>query len=112
MAPLNRFQDFFYVCPGHLKDRGFCSPIIDEAAVAAKKKKEMEAEVERLKEEFEEKMKKKKEKEKLNEKEKKQGKDKDKKEDEDEKSKEMVKIPLQCFKSNGSHHYRKIQMKR
>jgi len=79
-------KDFFYACPGHLKDRGFCSPIIDEAAVAAKKKKEMEAEVERLKQEFEEKQKKKQEKEK--EKEKSKGKDKNEKEVEDEKSEE------------------------
>jgi len=56
-------KDFFYVCPAHLKDKGFCSPIIDEAAVAAKKKREMEAEVQRVKQEFEEKQKKKKEKE-------------------------------------------------
>ena len=57
-ALVHTLQDFFFVCPGHLKDRGFCSPIIDEAAVAAKKKKEMEAEVERVKQEFEEKQKK------------------------------------------------------
>lgn len=88
-ALVHTLQDFFFVCPGHLKDRGFCSPIIDEAAVAAKKKKEMEAEVERVKQEFEEKQKKKKEKEKEKEK----GKDKDKSKkdgDEDEKSEEKV----------------------
>ncbi|OWP03643.1 hypothetical protein B2J93_3264 [Marssonina coronariae] len=57
VAPENK--DFFYVCPAHLKDKGFCNAIIDEVAVAAKKKKEMEAEVERVKQEFEEKKKKK-----------------------------------------------------
>ncbi|KAG9242609.1 VPS4-associated protein 1 [Calycina marina] len=67
-------KDFFYVCAGHLKDRVFCTPIIDEAAVAAKKKKAMEAEVERVKLEFEEKQKKQKEKEKE------KGKDKEKNE--------------------------------
>ena len=51
------------MCPAHLKDKGFCNPIIDEAAIAARKKKEMEAEVERVKQEFEEKQKKRKEKE-------------------------------------------------
>ncbi|KAJ8129945.1 hypothetical protein O1611_g3686 [Lasiodiplodia mahajangana] len=57
-------QDFFYVCPAHLKDRGFCSPIIDhEAIAAAKNKKEIDEEVERLKKEYEEKQRKKKEKE-------------------------------------------------
>ncbi|KAI1129817.1 VPS4-associated protein 1 [Nemania abortiva] len=71
-------QDFFYVCPAHLKDRGFCSPIIDHEAVAArKKKKEMDEEVERLKKEYEEKQRKKKEKE--AEKDKDKDKDKDKK---------------------------------
>ncbi|KAL2073204.1 hypothetical protein VTL71DRAFT_10528 [Oculimacula yallundae] len=82
VAPENK--DFFYVCASHLKDKGFCNPIIDEAAVAAKKKKEMDAEVERLKKEFEEKQKKKKEKEAAKEKEK----DKDKDKDSDEKAKD------------------------
>ncbi|KAH8821213.1 VPS4-associated protein 1 [Xylogone sp. PMI_703] len=77
-------KDFFYVCAVHLKDRKFCSPIIDEAAVAAKKKKEMEAEVERVKKEYEERQKKK-EKEKEEEKEKEKEKDKDKKDKKDEK---------------------------
>lgn len=84
------------MCPGHLKDRTFCSPIIDEAAVAAKKKKEMEAEVERVKKEFEEKQKKKKEKEKEKEKEKGKEKDKDKNKkdgDDEEKPDEKVEIP-------------------
>ncbi|KAI0385619.1 DUF1742-domain-containing protein [Hypomontagnella monticulosa] len=55
-------KDFFYVCPAHIKDRGFCSPIIDQDAAAAKKKKEMEDELERVKKEYEEKQRKKKEK--------------------------------------------------
>ncbi|APA12442.1 hypothetical protein SS1G_03963 [Sclerotinia sclerotiorum 1980 UF-70] len=54
-------KDFFYVCPSHLKDKGFATPIIDEAAIAAKKKKELDDEIERVKQEFEEKQKKKKE---------------------------------------------------
>lgn len=83
-AIANVMKDFFFVCPGHLKDKGFCTPIIDEAAVAAKKKKEMEEEVERVKKEFEEKQKKKKEKEKNKDK----GKEKDRdKKDEDKKEK-------------------------
>ncbi|CAD6575103.1 MAG: hypothetical protein ASARMPRED_007059 [Alectoria sarmentosa] len=69
-------KDYFYVCPGHLKDRGFCTPIIDEAEVAAKKKKEeMDREIELVKKEYEDKMKKKR-----NSKDKK-GKDKDKDKD-------------------------------
>ncbi|CZT10651.1 uncharacterized protein RAG0_15074 [Rhynchosporium agropyri] len=85
VAPENR--DFFYVCPSHLKDKGFCNPIIDAAAVAAKKKKEMDAEVERLKQEFEEKQKKKKEKEKEKDKDEKTA---DKKADEKKKSDELT----------------------
>ena len=112
------FQDFFYVCPGHLKDRGFCSPIIDEAAVAAKKKKEMEAEVQRVKQEFEEKLKKKKDKEKEKEKEKEKSndkdkdKDKDKKDDKDEKPEEKVSNSLLCPRSTCLNYSRKIQMER
>ncbi|KAN0108130.1 DUF1742 domain containing protein [Hyaloscypha variabilis] len=86
-------KDFFYVCPAHLKDKGFCNPIIDEAAVAAKKKKEMDAEIERVKKEFEEKQKKKKDKEKEKEKEKdkdKKDEKKDEKKPEDKKSEEGV----------------------
>ncbi|ROV92170.1 hypothetical protein VMCG_09289 [Cytospora schulzeri] len=79
-------QDFFYVCPSHLKDRWFCSPIIDQAAIDAKKKKEMEDEVERVRKEYEERQRKKKEKE---ESAKSKDKDKDKdKEDEKEKEKD------------------------
>ncbi|TDZ40440.1 UPF0589 protein [Colletotrichum spinosum] len=61
VAPENK--DFFYVCPSHLKDRNFCSPIIDKEAAEAKRKKELEEEVERVKKEYEEKQRKKKEKE-------------------------------------------------
>ncbi|KAL3427696.1 hypothetical protein PVAG01_01205 [Phlyctema vagabunda] len=83
-------KDFFYVCAIHLKDRGFCNPIIDEAAVAAKKKKEMDEEVLRVKEEFEEKQRKKKEKEK-EEKEKEKDKDKDNEDDKKKDSKDAGK---------------------
>ncbi|KAI1411187.1 DUF1742-domain-containing protein [Hypoxylon sp. FL1857] len=72
-------KDFFYVCPSHLKDRGFCTPIVDQEAAAAKKKKETEEELERAKKEYEEKQRKKKEKES------KSGKDSEKTKDEEEK---------------------------
>lgn len=84
VAPENK--DFFYVCPAHLKDKGFCNPIVDEAAIAAKKKRALDAEVERVKKEFEEKQRKKKEREKKK-KEKEKEKDKDKKDDEEEEEK-------------------------
>ncbi|KAI4088010.1 MAG: hypothetical protein LQ344_006385 [Seirophora lacunosa] len=54
-------KDHFYICPGHLKDKGFCSPIVDEAEVAAKKRKEeLDREIESIKKEYEEKLKKRK----------------------------------------------------
>ncbi|MCJ1475219.1 hypothetical protein MMC13_003880 [Lambiella insularis] len=54
-------KDYFYVCRGHLTDRGFCSPVVDEAEVLAKKKKEeMDREIELVKKEYEDKVAKKK----------------------------------------------------
>ena len=86
------FQDFFYICSGHLKDRSFCTPDADEvAALAAKHKQaELDKEIERVKQEYEEKKKqkeqKRKEKEK-NDKDKKKSKDKDEKQKEQEEDK-------------------------
>ncbi|PKS13046.1 hypothetical protein jhhlp_000387 [Lomentospora prolificans] len=76
-------KDFFYVCVSHLKDRNFCSPIIDQAALDAKKQKELEEEVERVKKEYEEKKKKKDEEKKK----KKEEEDKDKDEGSKDKNK-------------------------
>lgn len=56
-------QDFFFVCAGHLKDRGFATPNIDEAEAAAKKKKAaLDEEVSRIKQEYDEKLKRRKDK--------------------------------------------------
>ncbi|KAI9688533.1 MAG: hypothetical protein M1822_001482 [Bathelium mastoideum] len=56
-------KDHLYVCVGHLKDRGFCQPIVDEAEAAAqKRRKDLEEEIERVKREHEEKQKRKAEK--------------------------------------------------
>ena len=76
------------MCPGHLKDKGFASPIIDEAEAAAKKKKEeLDREIEVIKKEYEEKMKKRKTKDKTDKKDKDKAKDDEKKaKDEDEKA--------------------------
>ena len=89
-----QWQDFFYVCPGHLKDRGFCTPVVDEAEAEAKRKKEaMEREIELIKQEYEDKMKKKKkskvrdEKAKDEDKSKEKAKDEEGKDDDDEKAK-------------------------
>ena len=81
-------KDFFYICPGHLLDKGFCQPDPDEAAaVAAKKKKdELDAEIEKVKKEYEEKQRLKREKRKAKDKDKDKAKEKEaqgKDEDED-----------------------------
>ena|ERR1700760_4832887 len=49
-------QDFFYICPGHLKDTGFCKPDAEEAATvkAQKDKEDLEREKARVIAEFEE----------------------------------------------------------
>ncbi|KAF2142444.1 uncharacterized protein K452DRAFT_226863 [Aplosporella prunicola CBS 121167] len=80
-------KDFFYICPGHLKDRGFCHPDEAEAeALAAKKKKdELDREIEKVKQEYEQKQKLKKEKRKEKEKEKEKDKDAKKEEEEEDK---------------------------
>ncbi|KAF8545085.1 VPS4-associated protein 1 [Trichophaea hybrida] len=78
-------SDFFYTCPGHLQDRGFCSPVeptpVEPTPEEVERRKKEE--VERVKREYEERMKRKKEKEKEKEKkdDKKDDKDKDKNKD-------------------------------
>jgi len=53
-------KDWFYICPGHLADRGFATPVVDPVEEAAKKRKEeLDREIELVKQEYEEKMKKK-----------------------------------------------------
>ncbi|MCJ1336801.1 hypothetical protein MMC09_002079 [Bachmanniomyces sp. S44760] len=80
-------KDYFYVCPSHLKDKAFCSPIVDEAAAAAKKKQEaLDEEIELVKKEYEEKLKSKRSKKKKD-KEKEKDKDDGKKKEEDEEKK-------------------------
>ncbi|KAL5363609.1 VPS4-associated protein 1 [Aspergillus floccosus] len=77
-------KDFFYVCPSHLKDKNFCSPIVDAEDQAAKKKQEaMALEIEKVKKEYEEKQKKK-------QKEKEKKKDKEQKSDDADKKTETT----------------------
>ncbi|GES62595.1 DUF1742-domain-containing protein [Aspergillus terreus] len=79
-------KDFFYVCPSHLKDKHFCSPIVDAEDQAAKKKQEaMAREIEKVKKEYEEKQKKK-----QKEKEKEKKKEKDQKSDDADKKTETT----------------------
>ncbi|KAL8849966.1 MAG: hypothetical protein Q9221_005072 [Calogaya cf. arnoldii] len=83
-------KDHFYTCSGHLKDRGFCTPIVDEAeAVAKKKKEELDREIELIKAEYAETLKKRKKSKDSKKKEKSEAKDKgkeskDDKDDDDE----------------------------
>lgn len=44
-------QDFFYVCTVHVKEKAFATPIIDEAAIAAREKAKKDAEMEKVKQE-------------------------------------------------------------
>ncbi|RYP62442.1 hypothetical protein DL771_009732 [Monosporascus sp. 5C6A] len=80
-------KDWFYVCPMHLKDTKFCTPIIDHEAIAARKKREEDEEIARLKKEYEEKQHKKKEKEAQGNKDNDGEKGKDKKDDKKDESK-------------------------
>ncbi|CAI7677808.1 hypothetical protein N7455_005630 [Penicillium solitum] len=77
-------KDFFYVCPAHLQDKHFCSPIIDTEGQAKRLKEEALAkEIEKIKKEYEEKQRRKKEREKAASKDDKEEKDKGKDEPKD-----------------------------
>ncbi|KAJ5438837.1 Protein of unknown function DUF1742 [Penicillium daleae] len=77
-------KDFFYVCPAHLQDRHFCSPIVDAESEAARlKEQKMAEEIEKVKKEYEEKQKRKKEREKQSSKDDKD-KEKEKKKEKDD----------------------------
>jgi hypothetical protein len=83
-------QDWFHICPGHLKDRGYCVPDEEELAAetAAKEKKakeELEKEKEKVIKEY---LEKKKQREERKKKKKEKGKDEDKDEKKDEKKEE------------------------
>ncbi|KAI9714401.1 MAG: hypothetical protein M1820_000362 [Bogoriella megaspora] len=105
-------KDHFYICVGHLKDKGFCQPIVDEAEAAAEKKRqELEQEIEKVKKEYEEKQKKKAEKRKQKAKEendkkpdkKEQKKNEEAEDEKDEKEKER-KIEELSKSNNGSEN--------
>jgi hypothetical protein len=67
------------VCPAHLQDKHFCSPIIDTEGQAKRlKEEEMTKEIEKVKKEYEEKQRRKKEREKASSKDNKDEKDKGK----------------------------------
>ncbi|KAK8086780.1 hypothetical protein PG994_001754 [Apiospora phragmitis] len=72
-------QDHFYVCAAHLKEVRFCKPIVDQAAIDAKKQKEKDDEIiAQAKKDYDEKQRKKREAEKGDDKD---SKDKDKAKD-------------------------------
>ncbi|KAJ5811102.1 hypothetical protein N7447_010618 [Penicillium robsamsonii] len=83
-------KDFFYVCPAHLQDKHFCSPIIDTEGQAKRLKEEqMAKEIEKVKKEYEEKQRRKKEREKASSKDNKEEKDKGKDEPKDKDTSEL-----------------------
>lgn len=94
-------QDFFYICTGHLTDRGFCQPEADEAKRVAdqKKQEELDREIEAVKKEYEEKQKIKREKRKGKEKEKDKEKEKEArtKEEDEDKQDEKAKDDKVCM---------------
>lgn len=102
-------QDFFYICPSHLTDRNFCSPIIDAAEVEAKAKRDaMAKEIEKVKKEYEERQarKAKKSGDKDKDKEKEKEKDKDG-EDKDDKTAENERDDKVGFSTLQSVRWRK-----
>ncbi|KAL8939421.1 MAG: hypothetical protein Q9211_002746 [Gyalolechia sp. 1 TL-2023] len=95
----------------HLKDRGYCTPIVDEAGAAAKKKKEeLDREIELIKKQYEEKMKKRrkskeskqKDKGKENGKDEKHEKSNDDDKDEDEKAEKEKNDQIKTLVDKGS----------
>lgn len=67
------------MCPAHLQDKHFCSPIVDTEGQAKRlKEEEMAKEIEKVKKEYEEKQRRKKEREKASSKDNKEEKDKGK----------------------------------
>lgn len=88
---LRRWQDFFYVCRGHLKDRTFATPdtpVDDADAKAKKREEELQREIEAIKKEYAEKQAKKKDKSKDKDKTKEQKKEEEKDDKEQEKEKD------------------------
>lgn len=83
-------DDWFHICPGHLKDRKFAIPKDEEDLEKKKKEEELEKEIEAVKKEYEEKLKKKADKRKDKDKdaEKDKKKDEQKEDEKDEKEKE------------------------
>ncbi|CAN9201961.1 unnamed protein product [Alternaria alternata] len=98
ITPSNK--DFFYICPGHLSDKGFCQPEADEAKRIADQKKqdELDREIEAVKKEYEEKQKLKREKRKGKDKDKDKEKEKETKgkEEEEDKQDEKAKDDKAC----------------
>ncbi|EOA81190.1 hypothetical protein ACJQWK_07460 [Exserohilum turcicum] len=83
-------KDFFYICAGHLTDRGFCQPEAEEAKRVAdqKKQEELDREIEAVKKEYEQKQQIKRDKRKGKDKEKDKEKEKEAKSKEEEEDKQ------------------------
>lgn len=102
------WQDFFYICTGHLTDRSFCTPDADEVAAlkAKKQKEELGKEIAKVEAEYEERNKKREkkraERKKEKDKDKKADKEEAKKEDEEEKNDDKEKeSKLEALQTGG-----------
>lgn len=88
-------DDWFHVCPGHLKDRKFAIPQDEEDLEEKKRKEELDKEIEAVKKEYEEKMQKKRERRKgkdADKDDKKASKKEEKKEDEEDEKQKDAKL--------------------
>ena len=92
-------DDWFHVCPGHLKDPKFAIPQDEEDLAEKKRQEELEKEIEAVKKEFEEKMRKKlarrKQKEYEKEEKKEEKKDEGKEDEKEEQEKEAKLMELE-----------------
>lgn len=84
-------DDWFHICPGHLKDRKFAMPQDEVNLAEQKRKEELDKEIEAVKKEFEEKMRKKLARRKQKEYEKDEKKEEKKKEETEDKDDEKAK---------------------
>lgn len=92
-------KDFFYICPGHLSDRGFATPVVDKEEEERKRKREeLDKAIAEVKREWEEKQKKRKEKKKKKDKEKEKDGEKDKEDEKSEEKDKDEKVRPPCFR--------------
>ena len=96
-------KDFFYTCTGHLLDRGFAIPVVDEAEEERKRKKEeLDKAIEEVKKEWEEKVKKRRKDKKERDKDKDKANDEKEKTEEKEKDEKLKKLECDAAPKSGA----------